>query len=81
MSFLLLENGDFLLLEDGGLLILEAFVPSPSTSSKTPSFGTVTLLSFYEWLDNWLLQRGQAYTNNTSRFYYQPDPTLTGYVA
>lgn len=44
------------------------------------SFSTITLLSFYPWLDNWLLQRGQAYTNTVSRLYYQADPQIPGYV-
>jgi len=39
-------------------------------------FSTTTLLSFHQWLDNWLLQRGQAYTNTSSRLYYQPDSRL-----
>ncbi len=45
------------------------------------SFNTVTLLSTYCWLDNYILQKGQAYINNTSRLYYQSDSRLgTGYV-
>lgn len=45
-------------------------------------FSTVASLSFYAWLDNLLLQKGQAYTNYSSRLYYQPDPQIgTGYVA
>ncbi len=39
-------------------------------------FSTITLLSFYQWLDNQILQKGQAYQNNTSRLFYQPDSTL-----
>lgn len=45
-------------------------------------FSTTALLSFYQWMDNYLLQKGQAYTNHTSQLYYQPDSTLgTGYIA
>ena len=45
-------------------------------------FSTTTLLSVYPWLDNLILQKGQAFTNYTSNFYYQPDSRLgTGYVA
>lgn len=40
------------------------------------SFSTVTLLSFAQFADNWLLQRGQAYINTTSQLYYQPDTSL-----
>lgn len=40
------------------------------------TFSTITLLSFYQWLDNKILQDGQAYTNTTSRFYYKPDERL-----
>lgn len=47
----------------------------------TPQFSSVTLASFHLWLDNWITQRGQAYTNTTSRLYYQADPQLPGYVA
>lgn len=44
-------------------------------------FATTTLLSVYAWLDNLLLQKGQAYTNVTTQFYYQPDARLgTGFV-
>ncbi len=44
-------------------------------------FSTTALLSFYQWMDNYLLQKGQAYTNYTSQLYYQPDSTLgAGYV-
>ncbi len=39
-------------------------------------FSTRLLLSLYPWLDNRLLQNGQAYINNTSQFYYQPDTKL-----
>lgn len=45
------------------------------------SFGITTLTSFHLWLDNYIQQNGQAYINNTSRLYYQPDPSLYGYVA
>lgn len=45
-------------------------------------FSTTALLSFYQWMDNYLLQKGQAYTNYASRLYHQPDPTLgTGHIA
>lgn len=45
-------------------------------------FSTTALLSFYQWMDNYLLQRAQAYTNYTSQLFYQPDSTLgTGYIA
>jgi len=40
------------------------------------SFSTITLLSFSQWLDNWLLANGQAYTNTVSRFYHQADTSL-----
>jgi hypothetical protein len=46
----------------------------------TTSYSTTTLLSFSQWLDNYLLQRGQAYVNTTGRFYYQADSTLIGKV-
>lgn len=46
-----------------------------------PQFSTTTLMSTHLWLDNWLTQRGQAYTNHTSRLFYQPDGRLPGYVA
>lgn len=42
----------------------------------TTSFSTVTLLSFGQWLDNWLAGTGQGYFNTSSRLYYQPDPRL-----
>lgn len=46
------------------------------------SFATVTLLSFYQWLDYTLLQNAQAYFNTSGQFYYQPDSRLpSGYVA
>ncbi len=46
------------------------------------TFATTTLLSFYQWMDNYLLQNAQAYTNYSSQFFYQPDPTLgPGYIA
>ncbi len=46
------------------------------------SFSTVTLLSYYQFLDNLILQNGQAYFNNSGQFYYQPDSRLpSGYVA
>lgn len=41
-----------------------------------PQFATTTLLSVYAWLDNLLLQKGQAYTNVTTPLYYTPDPRL-----
>lgn len=45
-------------------------------------FDTVAALSFYLWMDNLLLQKGQAYTNYSSRLYYQADPQIgAGYVA
>ncbi len=40
------------------------------------SFSTVTLLSFYAWADNYLLNKSQAYINNVGQFYYQPDTSL-----
>lgn len=43
------------------------------------SFSTATLLSTAQWLDNYLLQKGQMYTNTTTRLFYQPDPTMPGY--
>ncbi len=46
-----------------------------------PQFSTTTLVSFHLWLDNWIEQRGQAYTNTSSRLIYQPDAQLPGYVA
>ncbi len=45
------------------------------------TFGITTLTSFHLWLENYIQQNGQAYINTTSRFYYQPDPSLYGYVA
>lgn len=46
------------------------------------NFSTITLLSFYQWLDNYLLQNGQMYTNSSSQLYLQNDPKLgNGYVA
>jgi hypothetical protein len=47
-----------------------------------PQFTTTTLLSVASWLDNIILQNGQAYTNYTSQFVYQPDQRLgPGFVA
>ena len=47
-----------------------------------PQFSQLTVVSFMPFMDNTILQKGQAYTNTTSRLYYQPDPVLgTGYVA
>ncbi len=40
------------------------------------SFSTVTLLSFYQWADNYLLNKQQAYINNVGPLYYQPDTSL-----
>lgn len=46
------------------------------------SFSETTLNSFYQWLDNQILSKGQAFYQTTSQFLYQPDPTLgAGYVA
>jgi hypothetical protein len=46
------------------------------------SFNNVSLLSFYQWFDNYLLQNAQGYFNTSSRFYYQPDSGLpSNYVA
>lgn len=46
------------------------------------TFSTTALISTHLWLDNYITQNGQAFFNNTSRLYYQPDPSLpTGYVA
>lgn len=48
----------------------------------TPQFSTIALLSTHLWVDNWLLQKGQAYTNTSSRLYYQADSGIgPGYVA
>lgn len=48
----------------------------------TPQFSLLTLQSAYQWLDYYLLTKGQAYTNQTTQFYYQPDPQLgSAYVA
>jgi hypothetical protein len=41
-----------------------------------PQQATTTLLSTYPWLDYVLLQKGQAFTNVTTPFYYQPDARL-----
>lgn len=46
----------------------------------TTSYTTVTLLSFAQWLDHWLLSNGQ-YVNASGQFYYQPDPSISGKVA
>ncbi len=46
-----------------------------------PQFSTTTLSSFHLWLDNWITQRGQAYTNTSSRLYYQADSGWPGFVA
>lgn len=46
-----------------------------------PQFSTSTLSSFHLWLDNWLTNKGQAYTNTSTRLYHQPDSRLPGYVA
>lgn len=43
------------------------------------AFSTTTLLSTAQWLDNYLLQKGQMYTNTTTRLYYQADPSMPGY--
>ncbi len=40
------------------------------------SFSTTSLISFYLWFDNYVLQNGQGYFNNSSRFYYQADSGL-----
>ncbi len=39
-------------------------------------FSDLTLLSVYQWADNYLLQNGQAFTNVTTQLYYQADPVL-----
>lgn len=39
-------------------------------------FSQLAAVSFYQWVDNYILQRGQAFTNYTSQFYYQPDTSL-----
>lgn len=39
-------------------------------------FSQLVLFSFYQWLDNKVLQNGQAYTNYTSQLFYQYDPQL-----
>lgn len=44
------------------------------------SYTTQTLLSFAQWLDNRLLDRGQQYINVNTRLYYQPDPSISGQV-
>lgn len=44
----------------------------------TTSYTTVTLLSFAQWLDNWLLDHEQQYFNTNSRLYYQPNASPTG---
>ena len=46
-----------------------------------PQFSTTSLVSFHLFLDNWITQRGRAYTNVTTPLFYQPDPQLQGYVA
>ncbi len=46
-----------------------------------PQFSTTTLMSFHLWFDNYITQKGQAYTNTSSRLYYQPDSTLPQYAA
>jgi hypothetical protein len=74
--FLLLENGNYLLLEDGGRIILDTYTP-PEALTRPVSFATTTLLSYYQWLDNWLLQNNAAYTNVTTQLYYQPDSRLS----
>lgn len=45
------------------------------------AFSTITQLSIAQWLDNYLLQNGQMYTNTTTRLYYQPDRSMSGYSA
>lgn len=42
------------------------------------SHTTVTLLSFAQWLDHWLLDHEQQYFNTSSRLYYQTDRSMTG---
>lgn len=37
-------------------------------------YSQLATVSFYQWLDNYILQRGHAFTNYTSQFYYQPTP-------
>lgn len=46
-----------------------------------PQFSTVTLASLHLWLDNYLTQKGQAYTNVTTPLYYAPDSRRPGYVS
>ncbi len=46
-----------------------------------PQFSSTTLMSFHLWLQNYIEQKGQAYTNTSSRLYYQPDTQLPQYVA
>lgn len=46
------------------------------------AFSTTSLISFYLWFDNYMLQKGQGYFNTASRLYYQGDSGLPGnYVA
>lgn len=44
--------------------------------SMQPQFSQITVVSFIPFLDNMLLQKGQAFTNYTSQLFYQPDPQL-----
>ena len=32
--------------------------------------------SFFLWFDNFLLEKGEAYTNSTGEFFYYDDPRL-----
>jgi hypothetical protein len=45
-------------------------------------FSNLSNLSMYQWLQNEVLTKGQAYITNTSRLYYDNDPRLpSGYVS
>jgi hypothetical protein len=47
-----------------------------------PTFSTNALRSLGQWLDHYMLQNGQAYTNQTTQLYYQYDPRLgTGFAS
>ena len=47
-----------------------------------PTFSTNATRSLGQWLDNYILQKGQAYTNQTTQLYYQYDSRLgTGYAS
>lgn len=46
-----------------------------------PQITNTALASFLFWAEHEILEKGEAYKNNTSKLYYYPDSRLNGYVA